>query len=144
VGFDFSSAFGCPVKTINDAAMQALGSYRGGTMFFFGLGTGLGTALVVEGTVVPMELGRLAIGKKTFEDDLGARGFERLGLKKWQRRVEVVVSRFVSVLQLDDVVLGGGNAKKLMKLPQGCRMGDNANAFLGGFRLWEEGGRQED
>jgi len=144
VGFDFPAAFGCPVKTINDAAMQALGSYRGGTMLFLGLGTGLGTALVADGTVVPMELGHLSIGKKTFEDDLGARGFTRLGLKKWERRVEVVVARFVSALQLDDVVLGGGNAKKLTKLPQGCRKGDNANAFLGGFRLWEEGGRKEE
>jgi predicted NBD/HSP70 family sugar kinase len=141
VGFDFSAAFGCPVRTINDAAMQALGSYRGGTMLFIGLGTGLGTALVVDGTVVPMELGHLAIGKKTYEDDLGIRGFARLGLKRWKKRVEVVVARFVSALQLDDVVLGGGNAKKLTRLPQGCRMGDDANAFLGGFRLWEEGGR---
>ena len=144
VGFDFKTAFGRPVKVINDAAMQALGSYRGGTMLFLGLGTGLGTALVADGTVVPMELGHLSIGKKTFEDDLGARGFTRLGLKKWERRVEVVVARFVSALQLDDVVLGGGNAKKLTKLPQGCRKGDNANAFLGGFRLWEEGGRKEE
>jgi len=143
VGFDFQAAFGCPVKLINDAAMQALGSYRGGTMLFLGLGTGLGSALVVDGTVVPLELGHLSIRKKTFEDDLGARGLERLGRKKWQRRVEEVTERFVSALLLDDVVLGGGNAKKLTTLPQGCRMGDNTNAFLGGFRLWEErGGRQ--
>jgi polyphosphate glucokinase len=143
VGFDFEAAFGCPVKIINDAAMQALGSYRGGTMLFFGLGTGLGTALVADGTVVPMELGHLAIGKKTFEDDLGIRGFERLGLKRWQKRVEEVTERFVSALHLDDVVLGGGNARKLTSLPQGCRMGDNANAFLGGFRLWEKGGGRQ-
>jgi polyphosphate glucokinase len=143
VGFDFETAFGRPVKVINDAAMQALGSYRGGTMLFFGLGTGLGTALVADGTVVPMELGHLAITKKTFEDDLGIRGLERLGLKRWQRRVEVVTTRFASALHLDDIVLGGGNARKLTRMPQGCRMGDNANAFLGGFRLWEEGdGRQ--
>jgi polyphosphate glucokinase len=140
VGFDFEAAFGRPVKIINDAAMQALGSYRGGTMLFFGLGTGLGTALVADGTVVPMELGHLAITKKTFEDDLGIRGLERLGLKRWQRRVETVTQRFASALHLDDIVLGGGNARKLTSLPQGCRMGDNANAFLGGFRLWEEGG----
>jgi len=143
VGFDFEAAFGRPVKMINDAAMQALGSYRGDTMLFFGLGTGLGTALVVDGTVVPLELGHLAIKKKTFEDDLGARGFERLGLKKWQRRVEEVTQRFVSALHLDEVVFGGGNAKKLTRLPQGCRMGDNANAFMGGFRLWEEGGGRQ-
>jgi hypothetical protein len=140
VGFDFEASFGRPVKMINDAAMQALGSYRGGTMLFLGLGTGLGTALVADGTVVPLELGHLSIRKKTFEDDLGVRGLDRLGRKKWQRRVEEVTERFVSALLLDDVVLGGGNAKKLSSLPQKCRMGDNANAFLGGFRLWEKGG----
>lgn len=138
IGFDYSAAFGCPVKMINDAAMQALGSYRKGTMLFLGLGTGLGAALIVNGTVVPLELGHLSIAKKTFEDDLGVRGLERLGRKKWQRRVDAVTKRFVSALLLDEVVLGGGNARKLAKLPQGCRMGDNANAFVGGFRLWEE------
>ena len=139
VDFDFQAAFGCPVKMINDAAMQALGSYRGGTMLFLGLGTGLGTALVADGTVVPLELAHLSIGRKTFEDDLGIRGLKRLGKKKWRRRVEAITERFVSALLLDDVVLGGGNSKKLKRLPQGCRMGDNANAFLGGFRLWEKG-----
>jgi polyphosphate glucokinase len=138
VGFDFQAAFGCPVKMINDAAMQALGSYRGGTMFFLGLGTGLGSALVVDGTVVPMQLGHLSVRKKTFDDDLGKRGLERLGRKRWERHVEAATKRFVSALLLDDVVLGGGNTKKLSKLPQGCRMGDNANAFIGGFRLWED------
>lgn len=138
VEFDFEAAFGCPVKMINDAAMQALGSYRGGTMLFLGLGTGLGSAMVVEGTVVPMELGHLAIGKKTFEEDLGVRGLKRLGRKKWQKRVEEVTERFVSALHLDDVVLGGGHAKKLTRVPAGCRVGDNAWAFLGGFRLWEK------
>jgi len=137
VGYDFQAAFGCPVKVLNDAAMQALGSYRGGTMLFLGLGTGLGTALVVDGTVVPMELAHLAIGRKTFEDDLGVRGLRRLGRKRWQKRVEAITLRFASALLLDDIVLGGGNAKKLIKLPEGCRLGDNANAFLGGFRLWE-------
>ena len=137
VGFDFPAAFGCPVKMINDAALQALGSYRRGTMLFLGLGTGLGAALVVGGTVVPLELGHLSIGKKTFEDEIGLRGLEKLGRKKWQKRVEAATERFVSALLLDDVVLGGGNAKKLTRLPMGCRMGDNANAFLGGFRLWE-------
>jgi len=141
VGFDFRDAFGCPVRVINDAAMQALGSYRGGTMLFLGLGTGLGSALVADGTVVPLELAHLGVGKKTFEDDLGIRGFKRLGRKKWQKRVEAVTRRFVSALILDDVVLGGGNAKKLTKLPTGCRLGDNANALLGGFRLWEKAGK---
>jgi predicted NBD/HSP70 family sugar kinase len=138
VRFDFEAAFGCPVKMINDAAMQALGSYRAGTMLFLGLGTGLGSAMVVNGTVVPMELGHLAIGGRTFEEDLGIRGLKKLGRKKWQKRVEVVTQRFVSALNLDDVVLGGGNAKKLTRLPVGCRMGDNALAFVGGFRLWEQ------
>jgi len=140
VKFDFEAAFSCPVKMINDAAMQALGSYRRGTMLF--LGTGLGSAMVVEGTVVPMELGHLAIGKRTFEDDLGARGLKRLGRKKWQKRVEEVTERFVSALHLDDVVLGGGNAEKLTRVPAGCRVGDNAWAFLGGFRLWEKKAEQ--
>ncbi len=138
VGFDFETALGCRVKMINDAAMQALGSYQGGTMLFLGLGTGLGSAMVVEGTVVPMELAHLAIRKRTFEDDLGKRGLERLGRKKWEKRVREVVKGFISVLLLDDVVIGGGNAKKLKKLPDGCRQGDNAHAFLGGFRLWED------
>jgi polyphosphate glucokinase len=137
VGFDFRAAFGCPVKIVNDAAMQALGSYRGGTLLFLGLGTGLGSALVCDGTVVPLELAHLGVGKKTFEDDLGIRGLKRLGRKKWQKRVEAVTERFVSALILDEVVLGGGNAKKLTQLPPGCRIGDNANAFVGGFRLWE-------
>lgn len=138
VGFDFEAALGCRMKMINDAAMQALGSYQGGTMLFLGLGTGLGSAMVVEGTVVPMELAHLAIRKRTFEDDLGKRGLERLGRKKWEKRVREVVKGFISVLLLDDVVIGGGNAKKLKKLPDGCRQGDNAHAFLGGFRLWED------
>jgi polyphosphate glucokinase len=142
VKFDFESAFGCPVKMINDAAMQALGSFRGGTMLFLGLGTGLGSAMVVEGTVVPMELGHLAVGRRTFEQDLGVRGLKRLGRKKWQKRVQEVTERFVSCLHLDDVVLGGGNAKKLTRVPAGCRVGDNAWAFLGGFRLWEKKAEQ--
>jgi polyphosphate glucokinase len=141
VGFDFAAAFGCPVKIINDAAMQALGSYRGGTLLFLGLGTGLGSALVCDGKVVPLELAHLGVGKRSFEDDLGIKGFKRLGRKKWQKRVEQVTARFVSALILDEVVLGGGNAKKLTRLPLGCRMGDNTNAFLGGFRLWENKGK---
>ncbi len=137
VGFDYEVAFGCPLKMMNDAAMQALGSYQGGCMLFLGLGTGLGSAMVVEGTIVPMELAHLSVGKKTFEDDLGVRGLERLGRKKWEKRVHVIVKRFASAFLLDDIVLGGGNAKKLKKLPDSCRPGDNANALLGGFLLWE-------
>jgi polyphosphate glucokinase len=138
IGFDFEAAFGCPVKMINDAAMQALGSYKGGSMLFLGLGTGLGTALVVDGTVIPMELAHLSIGKKTFEDDLGLRGLERLGRKKWEKRVHAITARFVSALILDEVVFGGGNSKKLKRLPDRCRLGDNANALLGGFLLWKK------
>ena len=138
VGFDYEAAFGCPLKMINDAAMQALGSFKDGSMLFLGLGTGLGSAMVVEGTVIPLELAHLSIGKKTFEDDLGLRGLERLGRKKWEKRVHVVVKRFASALLLDDIVLGGGNAKKLKKLPDGCRLVDNANALLGGFLLWDK------
>jgi polyphosphate glucokinase len=131
-------AFGRPVKIINDAAMQALGSYKSGTLLFLGLGTGLGSALVVQGNVVPMELGHLSYKKGTYEDYVGIRGLERLGKKKWARHVEFGVARLIDALHPDDVVLGGGNAKKLKKLPSGCRKGDNANAFVGGFRLWDE------
>jgi predicted NBD/HSP70 family sugar kinase len=138
IGFDFESAFGCPIKLINDAAMQALGSYQSGTMLFLGLGTGLGSAMVVQGVVVPMELGQLSYKKGTFSDYLGKGGLARLGKKKWQRHVQWTVARFISALELDDVVIGGGNVKKLNPLPPGCRAGSNANAFLGGFRLWEE------
>ncbi len=138
VGFDFEAAFNCPVKLINDAAMQALGSYKAGTMLFLGLGTGLGAAMVVRGVVVPMELGHLSYKKGSFESYLGKGGLARLGKKKWRRHVDASVNRLISALELDDVVIGGGNAKKLKELPVGCRMGTNANAFLGGFRLWEE------
>jgi predicted NBD/HSP70 family sugar kinase len=136
VGFDFETAFGRPVKLINDAAMQALGNYKGGTLLFLGLGTGLGSALVIEGIVVPMELGHLSYRNATFEDYVGVRGLEKLGRKKWQKQVEIGVARLIAVFHSDDVVLGGGNAKKLKELPEGCRAGDNANAFLGGFRMW--------
>ncbi|MEG3440060.1 ROK family protein [Pannus brasiliensis CCIBt3594] len=137
IEFNFEAAFGCPVKLINDAAMQALGSYQGGTMLFLGLGTGLGTAMVVEGVVVPMELAHLTYKKRTFEDYLGIRGMKRLGTKKWRQHVEVCANRLISALELDDVVIGGGNAKRLKQLPPKCREGSNANAFTGGFRLWE-------
>jgi polyphosphate glucokinase len=138
VGFNFKSAFGCPVKIINDAAMQALGSYRSGLMLFLGLGTGLGSALVDEGIVVPMELGHLSCKGGTYEDYVGLRGLKRFGKKKWRRYVAYGVARLVNALHPDDIVLGGGNSKKLKHLPPGCRRGDNANAFLGGFRLWED------
>jgi polyphosphate glucokinase len=138
VGFDFDAAFGHPVKVINDAAMQAIGSYEGGRMLFLGLGTGLGTAMIVEGIVEPMELGHLPYRKRTYEDYVGEGGLLRLGKEKWQRRVFDVVARLQTALQPEYIVLGGGNAKTLDELPPGCRMGDNANAFKGGFRLWEK------
>jgi polyphosphate glucokinase len=140
--FDYEKAFGVPVKVMNDAAMQALGSYRGGTMLFLGLGTGLGTALVVNDTVVPMELGHLTYKQATYEDYLGLKGLEKLGVRKWRAFVREVVSRFIPALELDDVVIGGGNVNKLDKLPPGCRAGDNALAFRGGFLLWEKGKRR--
>ena len=128
---------------MNDAAMQALGSYKGGTMLFLGLGTGLGTALIADGTVVPMELGHLPYKQATYEDYLGLRGLERLGITKWRALVREVVARLIPVLELDDVVIGGGNVNKMDKLPPGCRAGDNALAFRGGFLLWEKGRRME-
>jgi len=127
-----------PVKVMNDAAMQALGSYKGGTMLFLGLGTGLGTALVVNGTVVPMELGHLTYKQATFEDYLGLKGLEKLGIRTWRTFVREVVARFIPALELDDVVIGGGNVNKLDKLPPGCRAGDNSLAFQGGFLMWEK------
>ena len=137
-GFDFAGAFGAPVKVINDAAMQALGSYEGGKMLFLGLGTGLGTAMIVEGIVEPMELGHLPYKKHTYEDYVGEAGLERHGKKKWRRHVADVVKRLIAALEPDDTVIGGGNVKMLGKLPPHCREGDNANAFRGGFRLWED------
>jgi len=136
VGFDFEKAFGKPVKVINDAAMQALGSFRQGTMLFLGLGTGLGSALVVDGHVVPMELAHLSYKKGEIEDYVGLQGLERFGKKRWREHVDFMVERFSAALHPDEVVIGGGNVKKLKQLPPGCRAGDNANAFLGGFRLW--------
>lgn len=137
--FDFAAAFGRPVRIMNDAAMQALGSYKGGTMFFLGLGTGLGSALIADGVVVPIEMGQLGVGKNRgiFEDYVGKRGLKKFGRKKWTRYVGFLVDRLVAAFHPDDMVLGGGNAKKLKKVPPKCRMGSNANAFLGGFRLWE-------
>jgi polyphosphate glucokinase len=138
VGFDYRGAFGKPVRIINDAAMQALGSYRGGRMLFLGLGTGLGSALIADGVVEPMELGHLPYKKGTYEDYVGQRGLDKHGRKRWRRDVADVVARLTAALEPDDVVLGGGNVKQLKELPPGCRSGSNANAFLGVFRLWEE------
>jgi predicted NBD/HSP70 family sugar kinase len=137
VGFDFQAAFGKPVKLVNDAAMQALGSYQGGLLLFLGLGTGLGSAVVAEGVVVPMELAHMPYRKGTYEDYVGRRGLKRMGRKKWARHVAIVVSRMAAALHPDDIVLGGGNTKKLKALPPGSRAGQNVNAFAGGFRLWE-------
>ena len=138
VGFDYAGAFGCPVKIVNDAAMQALGSFDKdrGTLLFLGLGTGLGTTLVIDGTIVPMELAHLPYRRATFEDYVGEQALLRDGPKKWRKRVADVVERLRAALLPDDVVLGGGNVQQLKTLPPGCRAGDNANAFIGGFRLW--------
>ncbi|HWC18249.1 MAG TPA: ROK family protein [Terriglobales bacterium] len=139
VKFDFRKAFGMPVKIINDAAMQALGSYKKGRMLFLGLGTGLGSAMIVDGVLQPMELAHLPYKKgRSYEDYLGKRGLERIGKKKWQKNVFYVVAQLKQAVQADDVVLGGGNAKKLDHLPPGARLGSNNNAFLGGFRMWQD------
>jgi polyphosphate glucokinase len=138
VGFDFAAAFGRPVKVVNDAAMQALGSYKGGRMLFLGLGTGLGSTMIVDGIVEPMELGHLPYKKGTYEDYVGRVGLERYGKKKWRRHVGDVVAAFIAALEPDETVIGGGNVKKLDALPPHSRAGENTNAFRGGFRLWEE------
>ena len=138
VGFNYKAEFGCPVKLINDAAMQALGSYEGGKMLFLGLGTGMGAAMIVDGVIEPMELAHLPYRKATYEDYVGKRGLKRAGKKKWRKDVADVVACLVTALGPDYVVLGGGNACKLKELPPGCRIGENANAFRGGFRLWED------
>jgi polyphosphate glucokinase len=142
VGFDFESAFKRPVKVVNDAAMQALGSYKRGKMLFLGLGTGLGSTMVVDGIVEPMELAHLPYKKGTYEDYVGERRLEKRGKKKWRRHVADVVERLTTALEPDDVVLGGGNVKNLKELPKGTRVGNNNNAFLGGFRLWEKAANQ--
>jgi polyphosphate glucokinase len=141
VGFDYGAAFGVPTRVVNDAAMQALGSYEGETMLFLGLGTGLGSALVAEGIVLPMELGHLPYKKATYEDYVGEAALERRGKKRWRADVFDTVSRLKAALEPDYVVLGGGNADKLKVLPPDARLGDNANAFLGGFLLWDPAAR---
>ncbi len=144
VHFDFGAAFGCPVKIVNDAAMQALGSYQGRRMLFLGLGTGLGSALITDGVLVPMELAHLLFRKgRTYEDYLGLRGLRRYGKKKWRGYVADVVTALKNALQADYVILGGGNAKRLKCLPKDVRLGNNALAFRGGFRLWEEAWQDE-
>ncbi len=137
VGFDFEAGFGKPVRIINDAAMQAMGSYEGGRMLFLGLGTGLGTTLILDGIVEPMELGHMHYKRgRTFEQYVGERGRRRLGTRKWRKVVTKVVEQFKRSLEVDYVVLGGGNARRLKKLPEGAKLGDNRNAFIGGIRLW--------
>ena len=138
VGFDFGKAFGRPTKVINDAAMQALGSYQGGRMLFLGLGTGLGTTLIIDGIVAPMELAHLPYKNgRTYENYVGLAGLKRFGRKKWRHHVANLVDQLGKALQADSVVLGGGNARLLKKLPPGARLGNNTHAFIGGFRLWE-------
>jgi polyphosphate glucokinase len=138
MGFDFAAALKRPTKVINDAAMQALGGYHGGRMLFLGLGTGLGSTMIVDGIVQPMELAHLPYKRRTYEDYVGLRGLEEFGKKAWRKHVEEVVESLVAALEPDDVVLGGGNAKKLKEMPPRCRPGDNADAFKGGFRMWED------
>jgi polyphosphate glucokinase len=139
VGFNFQKAFGKPVVVVNDAAMQALGSYQGGRMLFLGLGTGLGSALIVDGLLEPMELAHLPYRKgRTYEDYVGQRGLKRFGRKKWRKHVLDVVARLKTAFEADDVVVGGGNAKLIEKWPDGIRAGSNAQAFRGGYRLWQD------
>ena len=139
ISFDFERAFRRPVRVVNDAVMQALGAYEGGRMLFLGLGTGLGSALILDGLLEPMELAHLPYKKgRTYEDYVGQRGLERLGKKKWRQSVADVVDRLKTALEVDYVVLGGGNARKLKELPPATQLGGNANAFTGGFRLWEQ------
>jgi predicted NBD/HSP70 family sugar kinase len=135
--FDYAKAFGKPVRIMNDAAMQALGSYDGGNMLFLGLGTGLGSAMVRDGVVVPLEIAHLPYKKdRTYEDYLGEAGMKKRGRRAWLKHVGDVVALFIGAFVVDYVVLGGGNTQRIEKLPPKARRGDNANAFTGGFRLW--------
>jgi polyphosphate glucokinase len=136
-GFNFRKAFGRPVKILNDAAMQALGSYRKGSMLFLGFGTGLGAALIADGVIVPLEIAHLPYKKLTIEDYVGARALDKNGKKKWRKHSLTVIDDIMKAFEPEDVVIGGGNAKKLGGLPRRCRLGSNANAFRGGFRLWK-------
>ena len=137
VGFDFEGALGKPTKVINDATMQAVGSYEGGRMLFLGLGTGLGSTMITDGVIEPLELGHLPFRKKTFEDYVSEHALEKYGKKKWTEAVFETVQQLAAAMEPDYVVLGGGGAEELDELPPGCRLGDNQNAFLGGFRLWD-------
>ncbi len=138
IGFDFSQEFGKSVRLINDAAMQAMGSYRGGRMLFLGLGTGLGATLIMNGVVEPMEIGHMPYRHgRSYEDYVGERGYRRLGTKKWRKVVGAIVEQLRTVLEVDYVVLGGGNSRKLKTLPERVYLGDNRNAFVGGVRLWD-------
>jgi len=138
VGFDFAAAFGCPVRVINDAAMQALGSYEGGRMLFLGLGTGLGSAIIAESVIVPLELGKVLYqGDKTLGQLLGRRGLKTLGKSAWRETLDKVVQSFTDAFMVDYIVLGGGNAKLVKNPPAGVRLGNNLTAFRGGLRLWE-------
>jgi polyphosphate glucokinase len=137
VGFDFEAAFGKPTKVVNDAVMQAVGSYEGGRMLFLGLGTGLGSAMIVDGVIQPLELGHLPFRKKTFEDYVGERSLKKRGKKQWTKDVFAAVEQLSAAMEPDEVVLGGGGVDDLDELPDGCRRGENENAFLGGFRLWD-------
>ena len=137
VGFDYEAAFGKPTKVVNDAVMQAVGDYKGGRMLFLGLGTGLGSAMISDGVIEPLELGHLPFRKQTFEDYVGERGLKKLGRKKWEKAVFATVEQLSAAMEPDEVVLGGGGVDKLEELPDGCRRGENENAFLGGFRLWD-------
>jgi predicted NBD/HSP70 family sugar kinase len=138
VGFDFEKAFGVPVRIVNDAAMQALGSYKVGLMFFLGVGTGLGSAIIAHDTIVSMELGYLAYEDKTYEDYLGERGLQDLGQEDWWKHVSHLIQRIFMAVHPDELVLGGGNNRHVNELPPRCRLGSNADAFTGGFRLWEK------
>src|SRR5262245_28588088 len=138
VGFDFEAGFGIPTKVVNDAVMQAVGSYEGGRMLFLGLGTGLGSALIIDGLIQPLELAHLPFRKKTFEEYVSARALERDGKKKWRKTVFEVVERLSAAVEADYVVIGGGGAGDLDELPPNARRGDNRQAFVGGFRLWQE------
>jgi polyphosphate glucokinase len=138
VGFDYEAAFGCPVRIVNDAAMQALGGYKGGKLLFLGFGTGLGTTMIVDGVLVPMELAHLPYKKATFEDYVGEHALERDGKKKWRKYVSDVIVRLMAALEPEDVVIGGGNARNITVLPPRCRIAPNTNAFPGGFRLWAD------
>jgi polyphosphate glucokinase len=139
VGFDFEGAFGTPTLVVNDAVMQAVGSYEGGRMLFLGLGTGLGSALIVDGAIEPLELGHLPFRETTFEDHVSERALEKRGKKRWKEAVFATVEQLSAAIEPDEVVIGGGGIDELDELPPGCRRGANENAFVGGFRLWDPG-----